>query len=316
MNRLGSSRAGVSLPADAVELHVAMLSDRARTASYLEAIRNVVRPGDVVVDIGTGTGILALAAARAGARRVYAIEVGRVARIARRIFEANDVSDRIRLVRGLSTRVRLPERADVLVSELVGNEPLGERVLGVTKDALRRLLKPGARLVPSGIRLVGVPVTIPDRELAKLVFTPRALERWEDWYDFDLRPLAEVVEPPLFRHFVNPYVARKWKALTRPVDLVDVDFRSWREPRIWTRKAATATTGGELNGFIVYFELKVGEETFFSTNPTGVGDDNHWESPVQVFDPPLRIRRGDRLGVTYWYGFAHSLSACRILLDS
>jgi predicted RNA methylase len=76
------------LPVEAVQLHLAMLDDRNRTAAYLEAIRDGVREGDVVVDIGTGTGVLAAAAAQAGARRVYAIEVGdiRRRRSARRLF--------------------------------------------------------------------------------------------------------------------------------------------------------------------------------------------------------------------------------------
>jgi predicted RNA methylase len=110
---------GASLP-----LHLALLNDRRRTTSFLDTIATVVRPGDVVVDVGTGTGVLALAAARAGARHVYAIEMGGIADCAEGLFEASDASDRITLVRGRSLDVRLPERADVLVCELIGHAPL------------------------------------------------------------------------------------------------------------------------------------------------------------------------------------------------
>src|SRR5215471_8603540 len=115
---------------DTVLLHVGMLNDRTRTSSYMDAIGRAVRPGDVVLDIGTGTGIFALAAALAGARHVYALEVGRVAHAARNLFAANGVSHRISFIDPSSTEIELPERADVLVSELIGDEPLAEGVLG------------------------------------------------------------------------------------------------------------------------------------------------------------------------------------------
>src|SRR3954454_16113224 len=86
------------LDAEVVRLHGAMLDDRRRTRSFIAAIEAAVRPGDVVVEIGTGTGVLAVAAARAGARRVYALESANMAAWARRIFAANRVSDRATLV--------------------------------------------------------------------------------------------------------------------------------------------------------------------------------------------------------------------------
>ncbi|PYJ79683.1 MAG: hypothetical protein DME69_03705 [Verrucomicrobia bacterium] len=106
--------------ADTVLFHASMLNDRRRTSSYLASIRDVVKPGDIVVDIGTGTGILAIAAVHAGARHVYAIEEARIARVARALFEANGMTDPITLIRGRSTEVRLPQRADVLICELIG----------------------------------------------------------------------------------------------------------------------------------------------------------------------------------------------------
>ena len=104
----------MTIATDTIQLHVNMLNDRTRTSGYLASIGKAVRRGDVVLDIGTGTGIYAIAAARAGARHVYAVEAGRIAKAARTLFEANGVADRITLIRGLSTRITLPERADVL----------------------------------------------------------------------------------------------------------------------------------------------------------------------------------------------------------
>ncbi len=158
------------VPADTIQLHVNMLNDRTRTSAYLASISKAVRPGDVVLDIGTGTGVFSIAAARAGARHVYAIEAGRIAKAARTLFEVNGVADRVTLIRGWSTCISLPERADVLIAELIGDDPLAEQVIGITRDAVMRLLKPDARLVPSDIKIFGVPVTVPTDELGKLTF--------------------------------------------------------------------------------------------------------------------------------------------------
>ena len=146
--RPGAGRGPASGWADPVE-HARMLHDDRRTGDYLAALAAAVRPGDVVLDIGTGSGVLAVAAARAGARRVYAVEASDIAEVAGRVFAANGVTDTVTLVPGWSRQIELPEPADLLVAEIIGNEPLEEEILETTLDARRRLLKPDARLDPA-----------------------------------------------------------------------------------------------------------------------------------------------------------------------
>lgn len=273
-----------NIDADTILLHVDMLNDRTRTESYLESISRTVQPGDVVLDIGTGTGIYAMAAARAGARHVYAIEAGPIARAARALFRVNGLADRITLLRGWSTQLWLPERADVLISEVIGNEPLAEGVIGVTKDALRRLLKPDARLIPSRIKIYGLPVMIPPSEMGALTFTPETLRNWKAWYgiNFDLlaRAARNSIFDSLFGYFVNPKTMQSWQPLSEPVMLADVDFRTWRGYRINHTETVTATASGSLNALVVFFELyddnralydEPGEDEDFASD--GAGED-------------------------------------------
>lgn len=298
--------------ADTVLFHASMLNDRRRTSSYLASIRDVVKPGDIVVDIGTGTGILAIAAVHAGARHVYAIEEARIARVARALFEANGMTDPITLIRGRSTEVRLPQRADVLICELIGNEPLAERVIGITKDALRRLLKPGARLVPSGLKIFGLPATIPDTELSKRTFLPEVMQNWQSWYGMEFSPLSEVELFSNLVDFINPYTVRLWKSLSPPVLLADVDFKTWRGFGINKTKTVTANASGRLNGLIVYFELMVGPTTLVSTHPALVDTDNHWLSAFYVFIDPLSLQAGDQFDVIYQYRPVTGVSRCKV----
>ena len=127
----------------------AMIEDAVRTPAYLAALEQAVRPGSVVVEIGTGTGFFAIIAARLGARRVYAIESDTSIRLAREVAALNGCADRIEFIEALSTDVTLPEQGDVLLSDLRGVLPtLGVHIPSIV-DARARLLKPGGIQIPS-----------------------------------------------------------------------------------------------------------------------------------------------------------------------
>lgn len=281
--------------------HVPLLNDRVRTSRFLAGISEVVSSGDIVVDIGTGTGILAIAAARAGARHVYAIESGSIGETAEAVFEANGLADRITLLRGWSTQISLPERADVLVSEIIGNEPLEENVLVVTKDARKRLLKPEARLVPSKVQIFGLPVTIPRTELVERVLTAETLQNWHSWYGIDFGPLLEVARDVFSEFAINTHLASSWKALSEPILLAGIDLKDNRRSWINNTITVTANASGQLDGLLVYFELEVGPTTRLSTHPAQADRDNSWLSMVRVLGAPLSLQIGDRFDVTYKY---------------
>ena len=179
--------------ADPVE-HARMLHDDRRTSDYIAALRDAVRPADVVLDIGTGSGVLAVAAARAGARHVYAVEASDVAHVAERVFADNAVQDRVTLIRGWSRDIELPEPADLLVAELIGNEPF-EEILETTLDARRRLLKPGGRLIPHTLELVARPLLIPDADARQRAIGRDAIGRWRELYAIEFRSLLDAAVP-------------------------------------------------------------------------------------------------------------------------
>ena len=108
-----------------------MLADQRRVQAFRRILAVAVSPGDVVVDIGTGTGLLALLAVGAGASRVYAIERGDVIDLAQHIARQNRVEDRVTFVRGDSREVQIPETADLVMGELIGSLGLDEQILSI-----------------------------------------------------------------------------------------------------------------------------------------------------------------------------------------
>lgn len=114
------------------------LIDEERTTAFGKAISATVRPGDVVVDMGTGSGVLAMLAAKAGAKRVYAVELDKnnVATLGA-VFRANHLEDRIVLVHGDVRCVDLPEKVDVILGEMIATALIEELQVPAMNNMLR-----------------------------------------------------------------------------------------------------------------------------------------------------------------------------------
>lgn len=133
--------------------HRQYLSDAPRVQAFRRAIAEVVRPGDVVVDLGAGSGVLGFLACEAGAGRVYAIDSGSILTLARQLAISNGWGDRIVHVRETSTRAEMPEPIDVIVTDQVGHFGMEAGLVEFLRDGTRRWLKPGGRTVPRGVDL-------------------------------------------------------------------------------------------------------------------------------------------------------------------
>ena len=281
--------------------HVAMLEDRVRTSAFLAALDEVVGPDDVVVDIGTGTGVLAVGAARAGARHVYAIEATPLAREAQEVVRGNGLEERVTVVPGWSTRINLPERATVAVSEILGSDALEERVLPVLLDARRRLLTPDARLIPSAVRIFGQPVFVPDDYLETLTFTRSNTARWSSWYGLELGPLGAYAARLRHRFTALIEDARTWGAVSEPVLLAELDLTELETPQVEVAAPAVATSTGVANGILAYFEADLSPSVVISTSPALEPAPTSWGVPVWLLPEPVELREGQRYSLEYAY---------------
>jgi hypothetical protein len=115
-----------------------------------------------------------------------------MAPVAREVIRANGVADRVTVVEGWSTEVTLPAKGGVFVSETIGHLAFDENLIAIARDALRRHLEPGARMIPQNLRLLALPVQAPPEWTGRQTFAPAATRLWGAWYDIDFDVLNEL----------------------------------------------------------------------------------------------------------------------------
>ncbi len=293
----GADRAPTSGWADPVE-HARMLHDERRTGDYLAAFMAAVRPSDVVLDIGTGSGVLAIAAARAGARHVYAVEASDIADVAERVFARNGVRDRVTLIRGWSRQIELPEPADLLVAELIGNEPLEEEILETTLDARRRLLAPGARLIPNALTLLARPVLLPTAEIRQRAFGRAAVKRWQKLYNMDFGPLLEAAIPGPTHTITEGEVVATWPCVGQPVELATLDLTTFDEPSVAASADLFVEPPGQVNAVALTFRADLYGDFTHTLDPW-TWPSSSWATSVWVLPDQIEIDAGSVLRIGY-----------------
>lgn len=233
-----------------------MIADRVRMDAYTRVLQSAVKPGAVVLDIGTGTGIFALLACRFGARRVYAIEPNDAIQVAREIARANGYADRIEFLQMLSTCAVLPEKADVIVSDLRGWLPLCEHHIPSIADARRRFLAPGGKLIPQCDTLWAAGVEAPQlyRDLVGL---------WDETgFDFDMEGARRLATNTTCKGRVVPD-----QLLLEPQSWATLDYATVESPGLRGTLTWTATRAGTVHGLVVWFDSTLADGVQLSNAP-------------------------------------------------
>jgi len=233
-----------------------MIADRVRIDAYAAALRKTVRAGSIVVEIGTGPGIFAVLACQFGASRVYAIEPAEIVQVAREVAAANGCADKIEFLEELSTRVTLPARADVILSDLRGVLPLFQHHIPAIVDARRRLLAPSGTMIPQE-----------DTLWAAIVEAPKRYEElvgpWEDNpLGQDLGPARQLAVNNIEKVSVNPGQLLTAHRLWTTVDYASVENQDVRGELEWTVERA-----GTGHGIVVWFDTDLAEGVGFSNAP-------------------------------------------------
>ena len=261
-----------------IEYHTGLLLDDLRTRTYRDAIHRLVHPGDIVVDLGSGTGILSFFALEAGAAKVYAIERTHMADVARMLVKRASAQDRIVVLHDESTVLELPERADVLVTETIGSFGFDEQILSSVLDARARLLKPDARVLPRQLSVGAVPVELP-ADYDKLI------ARWsERVHGVDLAPLRGLASNTLHHLHVSEQAR-----IATGADVLFADLETLNEAAVDGRASFTIARDAVVHGFAVWFTAALVKDLTLTNRGEHA---THWSQGFLPLEFPVPAKRG------------------------
>jgi type I protein arginine methyltransferase len=262
---------------DFVNDHIRMLKDEVRTNAYLAAINRVVRPGMAVLDFGTGSGVLACFAARAGARRVYAVDRSPFIRAARAVAKHNGL-DNITFLATDGGEFELPEKVDVLVSECMGHYVFDERMVADMLEVRAKHLLPSGVVIPSALVLKAALVGAPHLDEAIEYFD---VER----YGIDFAPLATIA------HSQRRTVAIPPTSLLGPIgNMGAVDMLLDTAEPTSTKAAVQLDVAARAYGIGAWFDAELAADIVLRTGPTD--PQSHWQQSFFPFLEPCDLGPG------------------------
>jgi predicted RNA methylase len=267
--------------------HFPMMNDSVRNDGYDKALGSALKSKKgTVLEIGTGSGLLALMAARHGAAQVTTCEaVPSIAKKAKNIIQQNGYADRIRVFEGLSTNLagghEIPERFDVLVTEIFDDGLLGEGAFKSIRHAKEHLLKAGAQIIPARCRVMAMGIE------SKEIFQNYNVSTASG---FDLRAFNEFT----VRDYVGIHLDKMaYRALTLPTSIFTFDFNN-----LPTKESKPidmpVTQSGDLHAIAYWFELYLDEDTVVSSGP-GLAKLSSWKQAVQLVENVNAFQLGDQI---------------------
>lgn len=252
---------------DQITTHAKMLRDTVRTKAYQRAIKQVLKPGDRVIDFGCGTGILSLFCSRSGASDIYAIDRSSIIAVARAVASQNGVEN-IHFVYGEGDKVELPVKVDVLVSEWMGAFIFWERMLEPLLIIRDKYLSENGIMIPSRIFLKGAFV------IDEKLFEERSFFKFKP-YSVDF----SVAEDWLFHTTTLKHFSQE-QVLNYNFDLGEMDMKTCREMPTKLTAVVSPREAATIYGFCGWFEAELSPKNNLSTGP--FDPFTHWD---QIFFP-------------------------------
>lgn len=279
-----------------VENHHVMMKDFVRLAAYRRAIERAVKPDSVAMDLGCGSGILSFFAAKAGAKKVYAIERRQdIIELAEAIAQDNGL-DNIQFVAGSSSALSeklFDPKPDVFISEILGNGIMEENVLEFTLDARDRFLAPGGSLIPYKLDIFVFGFHADIRQDKR-----REVAEFEALYGINYDIFADVLcnKATLRLDKYNPNI---YKAITEPHLVRSLDFRTLDNPVFSQEFELEVTTAGNFSGYCGYFRAWLDEETSLTNSPWA--PDTHWTQMFYTMPITRPVKAGEKIKMDLIY---------------
>jgi len=282
-----------------------MLADGPRMDFYHAAIGRHIHPGDHVIDLGTGTGILAAFASRRGAGRVHALDHSNILKHARTLAAANHI-EHVDFVSCHSTEFKLPAPVDVILHEQMGDFLFDEAMIPNVCDLRDRLLKPGGRILPACFEFFCEPVQLNTRRHIPYLWNLNVRG-----YDFSAlehhRP-----QDVSYYHLTGNDAALVDRFLAEPAPALTFDLHTVNEASLphELRFQRHVTRPGRLDGLAIYFRATVDDDLHLSTAPHDPERAPHWGYRILRCEP-ADYATGDVIDVRLTVGRWHDLDSWR-----
>ncbi|HEY2746220.1 MAG TPA: class I SAM-dependent methyltransferase [Polyangia bacterium] len=257
-----------------------LIDDPVRLGAFQRAIATLVRPGDVVADIGCGLGTYAIFAARAGARRVFAVDDSPIVEVAREVVRDSGADDVVELIAGYSTALEPPERCDVVIFEDYLTTLVSPGKARVVADLESRWLEPGGRLLPARARLWLAPVEDPEGHLHI------------DRFHWSKDRVFGIDFGSTRRRVFSSAHPRKLGAgalLATPELAHDYDLLHLKRVEVSATRTLPASRDGVIHGLLLWFELELGG-AWLGTGP--LAPPSAWQQTLFPLATPLQVAAG------------------------
>jgi 16S rRNA G966 N2-methylase RsmD len=265
---------------DAPYVHVKILNDTKRKSKFVAGVRQAVKPDDIVLDLGTGSGILAIAAAKAGAKKVYALEPAGMIHIAKENAKRNGVGESIDFIKGWSFDLTLPEKATMLTTDIVGNDPFDMLIWETVSDAKKRLLVSDAKLIPGRIDIYAQLIYVPEKVVDQHRVTEGAISSWKEAYDIDFSVMHENDPRDFIGWYERPETIHKYPICSKVIKLGECDLNQGIDS-FSLHASIRADLQKNPNGLVIFFGATLGDE-YFESDPYQGDENSHWYTSIWV----------------------------------
>ncbi len=260
-----------------------MLADQYRMQCYRRAIEQTVSRGDIVADLGTGTGVLAIMAIQAGAKHAYAIEVRpHIIPITKKIIKDNGMSSQITVIEGDARTVNLPSEIDVLINELIGDYGTDENILECVKAIANKHLKPTGKIIPQRLKTYLVPIKYNDEYQG--IWT-------KDFQGIDLSSVSQISCKEEAQMRILSHVPTE---LSAPCLIEDINFESMMVNRPKEHQVDFSIhTKSDFHGFLGFFVSDLTQDVQLNNYPGYPGC--HWQTWHWPVYPLIQVNKGTKL---------------------
>lgn len=279
-----------------IHIHELMLGDQPRVDAYYKAIRKHVAEGDVVVDLGTGTGILSFFAAQQNPRHIYAIDHSHIIKMAKHLAEENSI-DNITFLQVNSRQFAPNEKIDVILHEQMGSELFNEYMIPNICDLRDRLLAKNGRIIPHAFNLFLEPVCLKDTYAVPFLWERdlhgvrlNSLKRWLGHH----KELKASLQRRIYPFEVDRF-------LCEPESIYSLDLYTAQPGAVAARwqQRKPVVRSGPMDGFCLYFNVPFDDEISLDNSP--FSKPTNWRCHL-IRTEQLQLNEGDVLEVDWEIG--------------